>query len=177
MNQVRAGYLLGIGSNIQPELNVAEIIRLLLKPFSKLSLSRVLKIPPVGMNSHRDFYNLVVFIETTLSELELKAICNRIEINLGRDRSDPARKTKDRTADLDILTSAIFPNDGRRLASSITDEYFLYPLIDEMTAYLSSRDYLPQQTGVEIAVDDLTFGQAPTTIYRDAGTSNEWVIQ
>lgn len=177
MNEVRSGYLLGIGSNIEPELNIAQIIRLLFSRLPKLSLSRVLKIPPIGMNSHRDFYNVVVFIETAMTELELKAICNDIEISLGRDRSDPARKIKDRTADLDILTQAIFPDDGDRLANSITDEYFLYPLIDEMNAYLSNRDYLPQQSGVAITVDDLTFGQAPTTINRDASTSNERVVQ
>lgn len=177
MNEVRAGYLLGIGSNIEPESNIAEIIRLLLVQLPQLSLGRVLKIPPIGMNSQRDFYNLVVFIETAMTELELKAICNDIEITLGRDRNDPARKTKDRTADLDILTKAVFPEDGGRVVSSITDEYFLYPLIEEMNAYLSNRDYSPQQAGVAITIDGLTFGQAPTTIHGNTRTSNERVAQ
>lgn len=176
MNEVRAGYLLGIGSNIEPELNIGQIIHLLFSQLSKLSLSRVLKIPPIGMNSQQDFYNVVVFIETEMTEIELKAICNDIEINLGRDRKDPDRKMKDRTADLDILTKAVFPDDGSRLVSSITDEYFLYPLIEEMNAYLSNRDYLPQQTGVAITVDGLTFGQSPTTINRYADAGNERII-
>jgi 2-amino-4-hydroxy-6-hydroxymethyldihydropteridine diphosphokinase len=173
MSGVHAGYLLGIGSNIEPELNIGQIIRLLSSQLPKVSLSRVLKIPPIGINSQQDFYNVVVFIETAMTEIELKAICNDIEISLGRDRNDPDRKIKDRTADLDILTKAIFPDDASRLVSSITDEYFLYPLIEEINAYLSNRDYVPQQAGVNIIVGDLTFGQTATTINWDTSTSNK----
>ena len=177
MNGSRSGYLLGIGSNIEPQANIAKIIQLLLRRIPQLSLSRVLKIPPIGMNSQRDFLNVVVFIETEMTETELKTICNDIEITLGRDRLDPARKTKDRTADLDILTKAIFPDDSSRLVSSITDEYFLYPLLEELTAYLSNRDYSLQQLGETITVDNLTFGQTATTINRDASAGNERIIQ
>lgn len=172
----RSGYLLGIGSNIEPQVNLAKIIHLLLCQLPQLSLSRVLKIPPIGMNSRRDFLNVVVFIETEMREVELKAICNDIEITLGRDRHDPARKTKDRTADLDILTHAVFPDDGKRLVSSITDEYFLYPLLEEINAYLSNDSYSSQQAGEMITVDGLTFGQAATTVHRDASTRNKRVI-
>tara|TARA_R110000772_G_scaffold210565_1_gene321289 strand:+ start:177 stop:710 length:534 start_codon:yes stop_codon:yes gene_type:complete len=177
MSDSRSGYLLGIGSNIEPRANIAKIIHLLLCQLPRLSLSRVLKIPPIGMNSQRDFLNVVVFIETAMTEVELKMICNDIEITLGRDRHDPARKTKDRTADLDILTKAVFPEDGNRLVSSITDEYFLYPLLDEINAYLSNGHYSTQQAGETITFDDLTFGQTATTIDRNASTGNERVIQ
>jgi len=176
MSDRRSGYLLGIGSNIEPQANIAKIICLLLRQFSRLSLSCVLKIPPIGMNSRRDFLNVVVFIETAMTQAELKTICNDIEITLGRDRGDPARKTKDRTADLDILTKSIFPDDGSRLVSSITDEYFLYPLLEEINAFLSNRDSSSKQAGETITVGDLTFGQTATTIDRDASTSNERVI-
>ncbi|HEC60140.1 hypothetical protein LCGC14_0959260 [marine sediment metagenome] len=176
MSDSHSGYLLGIGSNINPQTNIAQIIHLLLCKLPRLSLSRVLKIPPIGMNSRRDFLNVVVFVETEMPEVELKMICNDIEISLGRDRRDPTRKTKDRTADLDILTKAIFPDDGNRLVNSITDEYFLYPLLEEINAYLSNRDYSSLQTGEMIEVDDLTFGQTATTIDRNASTGNERVI-
>lgn len=176
MSDRHSGYLLGIGSNIEPQANIAKIIHLLLGQLPRLSLSRVLKIPPIGMNSRRDFLNVVVFIETEMMETELKAICNDIEITLGRDRLDPTRKSKDRTADLDILTKAVFPDDGNRLVNSITDEYFLYPLLEEINAYLSNRNYSPKQAGETITVDDLTFGQTATTIDRDASASNERVI-
>ena len=171
-----AGFLLGIGSNIQPHDNVARIVSKLLDHFPQLTLSRVLKIPPIGMNSHQDFLNMVAFVETDLSEAELKTICNNIEIQLGRNRNDPARKTKDRPADLDILTKAQFPDDGQRPANSITDEYFLYPLLDEISAFLSGNSHPILQAGVEITVGNLTFGQTATTIYRNTGTSNKRVI-
>ena len=99
----KTGYLLGIGSNLSPNRNIAHIIKALLEQFPELSLSRVLHIPPVGMNSQHDFLNIAVFIETELAQTELKALCNDLETQLGRDRDDPASKIKDRPADLDIL--------------------------------------------------------------------------
>ncbi|NQY27279.1 MAG: 2-amino-4-hydroxy-6-hydroxymethyldihydropteridine diphosphokinase [Piscirickettsiaceae bacterium] len=172
----QSGYLLGIGSNIDPHQNIAQIIPLLLEKFPTLTLSRVLEIPPIGMNSQRDFLNVVMFIETDILEGELKAICNSIEIQRGRDRSDPHRGTKDRSADLDILTAIHFPDDANRPAHSITDEYFLYPLLDEISAYLMQSPFEIQQKGVEINIGHLTFGQAATTIHRDASTRDKRIV-
>lgn len=168
MNEIQPGYLLGIGSNIKPEANIAKIIQLLLSQFGKLSLSRVLKIPPVGMNSQHDFLNLAVFIETPLSEMELKACCNTIETQLGRDRADPASKVKDRPADIDILLKADNLDELNISPSLITDEYFLYPLIEEVSAYLLDNDVSIMQPGLTIKTDRLTFGQSATTINRNA---------
>jgi len=176
MSPPQSGYLLGIGSNINPINNIGHIIDLLLDRYPLLTLSRVLKIPPIGMNSQHDFLNLVIFIETDSSEADLKAICNAIEIQLGRDRNDPDRKHKDRPADLDILTKARFPDDLDRLTSSITDEYFLYPLLGEITAFLSGKNISLSQVGVEITTANLAFGQSATTINRDTGSSNKRVI-
>jgi 2-amino-4-hydroxy-6-hydroxymethyldihydropteridine diphosphokinase len=176
MNLPQSGYLLGIGSNIKPHENIGYIISLLLDHYPQLTLSRVLKIPPIGMNSQHDFLNVVVFIETDSSESDLKAICNTIEVQLGRNRKDPDRKHKDRPADLDILTKAQFPDDLDRPASNITDEYFLYPLLEEIAAFLTENNFSLAQTGVEIAADNLTFGQTATTINRDTCSSNKRVI-
>ena len=96
----KAGYLMGVGSNLSPHQNIAQIIEELLQQFSQLSLSRILHIPPVGMNSQHDFLNMAVFIETDIAQTELKAFCNDLETQLGRDRNDPASKIKDRAADL-----------------------------------------------------------------------------
>lgn len=160
------GYLLGIGSNLSPHQNISAIIDKLLNHFPQLTLSRVLLIPPVGMNSDHDFLNVVVFIETTRAEQELKAICNDIETQLGRDRHDPASKTKDRPADLDILCPIQHQQDWSRSPSSITDEYFLYPLLAEICAYLTHQPYNNAQQGVVINVGGLSFGQTATTIHR-----------
>jgi len=160
------GYLLGIGSNLSPHQNISAIVDMLLAHFPRLTLSRVLLIPPVGMNSNHDFLNVVVFIETSQKESELKAICNAIETKLGRDRHDPASKIKDRPADLDILCPIQHQQDWYRSPSSITDEYFIYPLLEEICAFLTDQPYDNPQRGVVIKINDLTFGQTATTIHR-----------
>lgn len=168
MATVAGGYLLGLGSNINPQHNFAAIIRQLLCHFDALYLSRVLHIPPVGMNSHRDFLNAVAFIETGMAETELKTICNQIETALGRDRDDPNSKLKDRPADIDILAYFNDDQDWQRPASSITDEYFLYPLINELCAYLTGATTAPiMQKGTLVSIDGLTFGETAATIHRD----------
>jgi len=168
MSQLTGGYLLGLGSNINPQQNFAAIVRLLLDHFDALHLSRVLHIPPVGMNSHRDFLNAVAFLETDIPEAELKTICNKIEIALGRDRDDPDSKYKDRPADIDILAYFSSPTDWQSSASSITDEYFLYPLINELRAFLTGETTAPvMQMGTLVSTDGLTFGETAATIHRD----------
>ncbi len=168
MSQLTGGYLLGLGSNINPQQNFAAIVRLLLDRFDALHLSRVLHIPPVGMNSHRDFLNAVAFLETDIPETELKTLCNKIEIALGRDRDDPDSKYKDRPADIDILAYFSSPAEWQSSASSITDEYFLYPLINELRAFLTGATTAPvMQLGTLVSTDGLTFGETAATIHRD----------
>jgi len=173
----QSGYLLGIGSNIEPDANIKQIINLLLQHYPQLTLSRVLSIPPIGMNSSKDFLNLVVFIPTDDSEHDLKQICNSIEIKLGRNRNDPQRRTKDRPADLDILAHIRLPQQADIAAHEITDEYFLYPLLDEIIAYLTGKPVEMSQSGVKIQLDELTFGQTAATINRNTDTGNKRVVQ
>lgn len=172
----QSGFLIGIGSNIEPHKNIAAIINQLLEHFPQLTLSRVLMLPPIGMNSQHDFLNVVVFIETTISENTLKTICNSIETNLGRDRTDPTRKTKDRPADLDILCAVQFPKDRERASHTITDEYFLYPLLEEIAAYICGQHLSIKQEGVGLMSMNLAFGQTATTIYRQTDASNKRII-
>ncbi|MDB2705223.1 2-amino-4-hydroxy-6-hydroxymethyldihydropteridine diphosphokinase [Pseudomonadota bacterium] len=177
MPSSQSGYLLGIGSNIEPHDNIKKIVTLLLKHYPQLTLSRVLSIPPIGMNSTRDFLNVVVFIETKDAEQDLKQICNSIEITLGRNRNDPDRKTKDRPADLDILTKFSFPLDAAIATHTITDEYFLYPLLDEVFAHLEGKPFEILQPGITFSINDLTFGQTATTINGNTSTCNKRVIK
>ncbi len=172
----QSGFLIGIGSNIDPLDNLVKIIDQLLEHFPKITLSRVLLLPPIGMNSQHDFLNVVVFIETDIIENALKEICNAIETNLGRDRTDPTRKTKDRPADLDILTSVQYPKDRGLPPHTITGEYFLYPLLKEIAAYISGKHISLEQEGVALTSTNLTFGQTATTIYRQTDTSNKRII-
>lgn len=167
------GYLVGLGSNINPEQNMAAMVDSLLNQFNHITLSRILTIPPVGMNSHHDFLNAVAFIETDLDVKALKQLCNKIEISLGRDRDDPDSKIKDRPADIDILSTFNLPDDCNRQANEVTDEYFLYPVIEEVIAYLCEQRIDFNQSGTTIALQDLSFGETAATIYRDTGSGNK----
>ncbi len=167
------GYLLGIGSNIDPKDNITKIISCLLSYFPYLKLSRVIKTLPVSMNSHNIFLNAVIFIETEVTAAALKTICNHIEVQLGRDRDDPLSTIKDRSADLDILTNVHFPDDYNRPVQHITDESFLYPLLVELLGFLSGRQYTVDKKGVALGTDSLSFGQTATTIHRHTCTSDK----
>lgn len=170
-------YILGLGSNIQPVENMALMVKALLPHINCITLSRVLTTPPVGMNSHRHFLNAVAYIESELTAVQLKIITNQIEAEMGRDRSDPDKKHKDRPADIDILCCGSLAEFSQKPASAITDEYFLYPLIEELLAHLAdnSPENMPQ--GVKIDFAGLLFGEAPTAIYRDADAGQKRVLQ
>ena len=170
-------FLIGLGSNIAPVENMALMVKALLPHIERLTLSRVLTTPPVGMNTHRHFLNAVAYIETTLSAEQLKTISNQIEAEMGRDRSDPDSKHKDRPADIDILCCGTLDDFVVKPASAITDEYFLYPLIEELLAHLAGDNTPNIQQGVKIDYAGLFFGQTPTTINRNADTGQKGVLQ
>ncbi len=170
------GYLLGIGSNIQPHYHLGQIILALLEHFESITLSRVISLPPIGMNSQHDFLNTVAFVPIDCSESALKHLCNTIEIRLGRDRLDPQSKVKDRPADLDILKAIQLPQDTTLPAYTLTDEYFLYPLIEELLAYLAGQPCTLSQAGVPLHVNQLVFGQTATTINRQTDTGDKRIV-
>jgi 2-amino-4-hydroxy-6-hydroxymethyldihydropteridine diphosphokinase len=161
-----SGFLLGIGSNIEPEKSIVAIVDLLLNTFPELSVSRVLRTPPIGINSHHDFLNMVMFINTNMEEAELKTICNNIEEQLGRDRSDPNRKHKDHAADIDILAKIDLSHDAAIAPDSLAQESFFHPLIAELYAFLQHHTYQPKQAGTPLNRNELTFGESATTINR-----------
>lgn len=170
------GYLLGLGSNLNPQHNMALMVAELMAHSDFFCISRVIDIPPVGMNSRRDFFNAVAYIETVLDPHQLKATCNEIETALGRDRTDPHSKLKDRPADIDILCVRQWRDIVQKSSSEITDEYFLYPVLDELKAFLADQPIPDIQRGVKIGSGDLSFGQTATTINRNARTGDKWVL-
>ena len=129
------------------------------------------------MNSQHYFLNAVAFVETTVSRTELKQYCNQIETALGRDREDPNSKFKDRPADIDILAAMSLPEERKRTARELTDEYFLYPLIDELIAFLTATaPPTTLQAGVSLQLDNLTFGETATTIHWNGNASQKRVV-
>ena len=162
------GYLLGIGSNVAPERNVPAVLKALLALSPQLYVSRVVQTAPEGMQSEHDFLNLVALVATDLSAEELKAATNRIEETLGRDRSAPDRKVRDRPADIDLLTPI---SAARQSTLPMIKENYLRPLAEELLDYLQQRP-LPTPSGVvtPIQLDALTLGNTPAAVYRDDAT-------
>ena len=90
-----------IGSNIEPERNLKEAVRLLASRCTLLAVSPVYETKPVGKTDQPDFMNAAALIETELEAKELKTqVLQAIEQSLGRVRS--ADKNAPRTIDLDI---------------------------------------------------------------------------
>jgi|SRR5690554_528227 len=99
-------YYLSLGSNIQPEQNMARTIHTLSERFGTLLLLPIVRTSPCNMESNHDFLNSLVIIHSTLDAVALKTEFNKMEENAGRDRSDPERGTKDRPIDIDIISNS-----------------------------------------------------------------------
>lgn len=91
---------LGLGSNIQPEDNIASAIQALTSDFSRAWFSPLYRSPAIGLEG-RDFINLAAGVETGMHPLELKQYLHEVENQHNRDRSVP--RWSSRTLDVDIL--------------------------------------------------------------------------
>lgn len=93
--------VIGIGSNINAEINISKMLKILGSEVEILKVSSLLKTKPIGIKNQPDFTNGAVKIKTRLSREELNRLLKNIEDQLGRDRSAP--KFGPRTIDLDIV--------------------------------------------------------------------------
>jgi len=91
---------LGLGSNIDPEKNIAEGLRSLEILFSKLEVSPIYLAPPFGFIGD-DFHNLVVCAYTDLSISDIVEVLREIEFEHGRP--EQAVKFSSRSLDIDLL--------------------------------------------------------------------------
>lgn len=90
----------GIGSNINRELNIREAIRELKNKFGDLVISTVYESPAYGFKGD-NFYNLVVGFDTGLSVEELIRTLHAIEYKFGRQHKQ--EHFTSRMLDLDLL--------------------------------------------------------------------------
>ncbi|OSM04892.1 2-amino-4-hydroxy-6-hydroxymethyldihydropteridine diphosphokinase [Magnetofaba australis] len=164
-------YFIGLGSNIEPERNMALALAALLDLAPTLYVSRVLATKPVNVPDDAYFLNCAVALQSPLSPEALKHEFNAIEARMGRDRSDPDRWKKSRTIDLDIL----FLWDKRRPIDSPTllpDEPYIRPQVLELMDFLHidggswRKDPLPD--GREIVLEGVYIGLTPLTLQRNA---------
>jgi 2-amino-4-hydroxy-6-hydroxymethyldihydropteridine diphosphokinase len=100
MNELHEAYL-NIGSNIEPELNLPQAVRLLREHGEVKAISNAWQSHAFG-SSGPDFLNTCVLFLTHLTPRELKEqVIHPIEARLGRVRG--ADKFAPRTIDIDIV--------------------------------------------------------------------------
>lgn len=90
----------GVGSNVEREVNIRRAVEDLREEFGHLRLSTVYETEPVGFQGD-PFYNLVVSFATDLAPEEVVRRLHAIEYRRGR-RRESARFSA-RTIDLDLL--------------------------------------------------------------------------
>ena len=92
----------GIGSNIDPEVNVRSAILRLMETARVKAISTVYRTEPVGPPGQPPYYNCVIEIDTDLTPRDLKfKMLRRIESELGRTRG--IGRFAARTIDLDLV--------------------------------------------------------------------------
>ncbi|MDP2549426.1 2-amino-4-hydroxy-6-hydroxymethyldihydropteridine diphosphokinase [Oceanobacter sp. 4_MG-2023] len=140
-----AFYLLGLGSNLDPDTHLPLARQALNQHFELLATSPALETAPVGDTFHYTFKNQLAVIRTSLTAIQVKDILLNIERTLGREAKSPARKLKDRTIDLDILAEA--DAAPQCLSQALDDSY--YRLVQKTWQPLLSADN-PSQSLVKV---------------------------
>lgn len=93
---------ISMGSNIAPEKNIVEALKLLSSHVKILKVSTVYLTEPLQGKSQPKYYNCVVKIETETEPRNLKVdVLKPIERKLGRERTED--KYASRTIDLDLI--------------------------------------------------------------------------
>lgn len=117
--------IIGLGSNIDPEKNIAAALFLLRSDHELVSISTLVKTAPIGIVEQPDFINCVARIYTTLEISDLNDYLKSIEDQLLRDRT--SSKFGPRTIDLDIVVW-----DGEIIDKDYYDREFLRGAVAEI---------------------------------------------
>jgi len=156
---------LSLGSNIEPESNLAYALGLLARAGELRAVSRVYETAPVGMADQPNFLNAAALLGTPLPAAELKRLeLARIERELKRERTanQNARRTIDVDISLfnhDILTlghraipdPAILTTAHVAVPLADLDPDYVHPLTGETLAAIAAR--LRSQTPLKLRQD------------------------
>ena len=93
--------IIGIGSNIEAEKNIAEMMELLSLEVEVIQVSQFIQTKPIGLTNQPDFTNGAVHIHTDMEFEELASYLKKLEDQMGRDRKQ--LKFGPRNIDLDIM--------------------------------------------------------------------------
>ena len=93
--------IIGIGSNIDAEYHIQEMLRLLAVDIQIVQVSKMVQTKPIGIIDQSDYTNGAVRVQTQMDLDELSVYLKQLEDQMGRDRSQ--KKFGPRNIDLDIL--------------------------------------------------------------------------
>jgi len=123
---------IGVGSNIEPEVNVRKALRLLCAQVRIIGISTFYRTEPIGKPEQAFYINGVVEIETDLAPDRLKeSVLLRIETDMGRQRTGD--KYDSRVIDLDILLYDSLPD---WVSPDIAERSFLAVSLQELSPNL-----------------------------------------
>ncbi len=140
---------LSLGSNIEPEKNLAAAVRALGRYGKIKRVSSVWESPPFGHAGQPDYLNAALWLETPLPAAELKenAIA-AVETDLGRVRSGD--RNAPRTIDIDIM---LFDREISRIGRrSIPDPELLERPFVAIPLAEIAPDYIHPISGESLAV-------------------------
>ncbi len=93
---------LGLGSNIDPDVNIRKALELLCSHAEITGISTVYLTPAEDRPEQPSYYNCVVEVETDMPPVEFRlSVLRKIENALGRKRTED--KFASRTIDLDLI--------------------------------------------------------------------------
>ena len=118
--------IIGIGSNIEPEKNIAAALHILRQDHELGAVSTMVKTSPIGITEQPDFLNGAAKVFTTMEVADFKLYLKTVEDRLNRDRTTP--KYGPRTIDLDILIW-----DGEIIDPDYYNRDFLQVAVKEIT--------------------------------------------
>ncbi len=124
--------IIGVGSNISPEKNIAAAKQLLKQELRILSVSKFTRTKPIGPQKQRDFLNGSLLAETRFSDKRLKVFLKKVEKTLGRVEN--GNRYGPREIDLDILVW-----NGRVVDSDVYEREFLRDSVVELCPELEEN--------------------------------------
>lgn len=120
-------YLISVGSNIEPDLNIEKARDILAAECRLLGTSTVIETAPVGYQNQANFLNAAFMVESELDLDEFRAYLKRVELRLGREHGPI--KSGPRTIDLDIIAY-----DREVVDASYTLQEYVRRPVDEILA-------------------------------------------
>lgn len=110
--------VIAVGSNIEPERNIALAQNMIREQLHFIAASRFVKTTPRGFTDQPDFINGACRVETEMTIDELKKYLKSVEQRLGRKRT--ANSNGPRTIDLDVVVY-----DGQ----IVDDDFYKYNFV------------------------------------------------